>query len=100
MISDSNSREFKQALDKYITREPYEGEETMPEWMVTLGDLNSYQDDVEFEEIDEVQCRGQVRKILDYLNQSCPHSEPLTLTTRRECDKCMEEFQNEVMQSG
>jgi hypothetical protein len=38
MISDPNSREFKEALDRHITREPdYEEEEEMeqPEWMLT-----------------------------------------------------------------
>ena len=29
---------------------------------------------------------------IDWLDQSCPHSEPLALVTRRECDECMEEL--------
>jgi len=29
---------------------------------------------------------------IDWLFEPCPHSEPLTLTTRHECDVCMEEL--------
>lgn len=29
---------------------------------------------------------------VSWLYEPCPHSEPLTLTTRRECDECMEEL--------
>jgi len=32
---------------------------------------------------------------IDWLDQSCPHSEPLALVTRRECDECMEELSSQ-----
>jgi hypothetical protein len=41
-------------------------------------------------------CEQTARAILAWLYQSCPHSEPLTLTTRHECDKCMEQLCKEV----
>jgi len=36
-------------------------------------------------------CQTTMVKI-DWLFERCPHSEPLTLTTRHECDVCMEEL--------
>jgi hypothetical protein len=61
----------------------------MKEWMLTnkeihkaLGWTNNF----------ESLCEAQTHKIARWLNESCPHSEPLVLTTRRECDKCMEEL--------
>jgi len=31
---------------------------------------------------------------IDWLFERCPHSEPLTLTTRHECDECLDELLN------
>ena len=66
----------------------------MPEWILTnkeihkaLGWTNNF----------ESLCEAQTHKIVRWLNQPCPHSEPITLTTRRECDKCMEQLQNSIV---
>jgi len=66
----------------------------MPEWILTnkeihkaLGWTNNF----------ESLCEAQAHKIVRWLNESCPHSEPMTLTTRRECDKCMEKLQNSIV---
>ena len=32
---------------------------------------------------------------IDWLFESCPHSEPLALVTRHECDECMEELSSQ-----